>query len=146
MSNTVEQNTHKAKRRSAEAKVVLIVDDTEDMLDLNRTILELEGFKVFTALGGQEALNILSEISPPNLILLDLKMKDVSGPDFLKLLEVRMPDIIEKVPIVFLSAMNEVPSSKAVGFIRKPIEDIKEFALTVRRFIETGTGRPGYKH
>ena len=105
----------------------------------------MEGYKVLTASGGEEALSVLGEITQPDLILLDMRMQDMSGPEFLAVLEERQPEILEKVPVVFLSAMNEVPVSKAVGFIKKPF-DIDEFLESVLRFIEAGTNHRRHKH
>jgi two-component system response regulator AtoC len=140
-----EENIHTQERPSSEGKVVLVVDDNADLLSLNRTILEMDGFKVFTVLGGEEALALLAEISQPDLILLDMRMEDMSGLEFLEVLEERRPEIIENVPVVFLTAMDKVPPSKAVGFIRKPI-DLDKFVVAVHQFIEKGTDRPRYKH
>lgn len=126
-------------------KVVLVIDDNPDILELNRTILEMEGFKVFTALDGSEALRILSENSPPDLILLDMKMEDMSGPDFLLLLEARRPEIVKTVPIVFLTAMEAMPPSKAIGIIRKPF-DVDTFVKSVRSFAEMGTAVSHNEH
>ena len=98
----------------------------------------MENYKTFAALNGREALAILSEIDPPDLILLDMRMKDMSGPDFLALLEEKKPEIIKNVPIVFLTALEKVPMTKASGFIRKPFK-IEDFLISVRHFIEVGT-------
>ncbi len=119
-------------------KSILAIDDNAEQLYLNRLILESEGYEVFTALGGSEALSLLSEIKTPDLILLDLQMADMSGPDFLKILEEKKPEILEKVPVVFLTAMDEVPPSNAKGSIRKPI-DLDKFTESVFRFIKMET-------
>jgi CheY-like chemotaxis protein len=140
-----QPNNYEQENAQIGKNLVLIVDDNADMLTLNRTILEMADFTVFTAQGGQEALAALSEITQPDLILLDLNMEDMSGLEFLGLLEERKPEIIEHVPIVFLTALDAVPPSKAVGFLRKSI-DIDKFVTAVHHFIETGTGRARYKH
>jgi CheY-like chemotaxis protein len=129
-----QQNHHSSK------KTVLVIDDNEDLLDLSKTMLELEDFQVFTALGGDQALALLEDIHAPDLIFLDLKMEEMSGPEFLEKLEQRMPEILETVPVVFLTGMDRVPETKAAGFIRKPI-DVSAFLAATRRFIETGANR-----
>lgn len=126
---------HGVHRKS---KLVLVIDDSRDLLLLHRLVLEMDGFKVLTAASGNEALNCLSEIKPPDLILLDMRMPEMSGPEFLNILEERMPEIVRLVPIVFLSAMDTVPTSKAVGFIRKPV-DINQLVQDVHRYIAAGT-------
>jgi FixJ family two-component response regulator len=51
------------------------------------------------------------------------------------LLEKERPEIIENVPVVFVTGMGEVPESKAVGFIRKPT-DMDKFLKAVHSFIK----------
>jgi CheY-like chemotaxis protein len=123
---------------------VLIVDDGDDILLLHKILLEMEGFDVFTAQSGEEALAILFKIDEPNLILLDMQMADMTGTEFLTLLQEKIPRIIEDVPVVFVTGLDRVPESKAVGFIRKPA-DREAFIKAVHRFIEMGSHAP-FKH
>ena len=121
-------------------KRILVIDDSDDNLILNRTILEMEDYEVFTALSGSEALAFLTEIAQPDLILLDMRMEGMSGSEFLLVLEEKQPEIFENVPVVFLSAIDKAPVSKAAGFIRKPV-DMDKFLVAVHGFIESGTNR-----
>ena len=116
-------------------KSILIIDDSSDLLEAQQTILEMEDFIVFTALSGTEAFELLTQIDPPDLIILDVQMEDMSGPDFLNLLEKEMPKIINDVPIVFLTGMEVIPSGKIVGFIKKPF-DLEMYLEEVYRFID----------
>jgi CheY-like chemotaxis protein len=125
-------------------KSILVIDDSPDALLLERIVLESENFDVFTAQSGTEAFEVLSKINEPNLILLDMRMEDMTGSDFLSLLEQKRPEILKDVPIVFHTGMDKVPKSKAIGFIRKPV-DVDRFISEVHRFIELG-GRPPYQH
>ena len=59
----------------------------------------MHDFEVFTAASGSQALSVLSEIAPLDLILLDMRMEDMSGPEFLVRLEQTRSDIIESVPV-----------------------------------------------
>jgi CheY-like chemotaxis protein len=117
-------------------KSILVIDDSEDTLDLSRLILDSEGFIVFTARSGKDALNLLTQIEQPNLILLDMQLGDMSGTEFLNRLEEKQPEIINRVPIVFVTGMDELPKTKAVGIIRKPIE-VKKLIQLSHHFIET---------
>ena len=101
----------------------------------------MDGFEVFTAQSGAEAIKVLTEIEAPALILLDMRMEDMMGSDLLLLLEDKIPEVIKDVPVVFHSAMDEVPPSKAAGFIRKT-GNIEKFLEAIHSFIETG--RPAY--
>lgn len=122
----------------------MVIDDSFDTLALQKLLLELEGFEVFTAQSGTEALAMLSKIDKPNLILLDMQMDDMTGAEFLTVLEERKPKIIEAVPVVFVTGLDEVPKSKAIGLIRKPA-DMDHFLKAVHRFVEMGFHAP-YKH
>lgn len=133
-------------RTEVPRKSVLVIDDTADLLNLLKTVLEIDDYKIFTAQSGLEAFELLSEINNPDLILLDMKMEGMSGSEFLTMLEEKRPDLVQEVPIVFLTGMNEVPKSKAVGFIRKPINDIDTFLKDIHRFIELGTGYSYHAH
>jgi CheY-like chemotaxis protein len=124
---------------------VLVVDDNEDTLILLRTILELNDYQVYLAQSGKKALQVLSEISPPDLILLDMQMDGMDGPDFLLVLEEKRPEIVRDVPIVFVTGMDGVPRGKAAGVIRKPIE-LDTFSKDIRRFVEPGSAHQQYEH
>lgn len=123
-----------------------MIDDSVDMLYLQKMVLEMEGFKVLTAQSGVEALELLlhCDIDGPDLILLDMHMGDMNGLDFLTQLEQHNPGIVETVPIVFLTGVDEIPESRAVGSIRKA-EDLNKFLQSVRYYIEMGHHHP-YRH
>ena len=135
MSGLQEKSDISASRKKT--GVILVIDDNAELLRLIRNILEIDDHQVFTAEGGIEALAILAKIPPPDLILLDLRMEAMSGTEFLEILEEKMPTIIKNVPVVFLTGMDAVPVSRAVGVIQKPF-DINEFLVKVERFIEMG--------
>jgi DNA-binding response OmpR family regulator len=60
------------------AKTILIVEDEEAVRELEKFILEQQGFDVMEARDGLEGL-AKAEFRRPDLILLDLMMPDVSG-------------------------------------------------------------------
>jgi DNA-binding response OmpR family regulator len=64
-------------------KKILIVEDERALNDAYKMILEKEGYEVLNAYDGSEALTIVKDIEP-DLILLDLRMPQVNGLDFLK--------------------------------------------------------------
>ncbi|MFP5299494.1 MAG: response regulator [Actinomycetota bacterium] len=59
-------------------KTILIVEDEEAVRELEKFILESEGYEVMEARDGLEGL-AKAEFRKPDLILLDLMMPDVSG-------------------------------------------------------------------
>jgi two-component system OmpR family response regulator len=116
-------------------KSILVIDDNQDLLLCDKIILERAGHEVLTAASGKEGLTTLAENPAPDLILLDMRMYDMSGPEFLEALEKQKPEIIENVPIVFFTNMDEVPESKASGFIRKD-KGIEGLLEGVHHFLE----------
>lgn len=113
---------------------ILAVDDVADNLLLLKTILELEGYRVDTADSGTSALNQL-RMSPPDLVLLDLMMPDMSGYDVTR--HIRKDEKIGSIPILLVTAYADISASQrlglgANGFIRKPI-DVDELLDKVRQ-------------
>lgn len=112
-----------------------MIDDSTDMLELRKTILEMDEFTVFSAASGTEALKILDEVKV-DLILLDFSLGDMNGPEFLKHLEIEQPKILKEVPVVFLTGMdkNEIPRTKAAGLIHKSART-EQFLKSVHSYL-----------
>ncbi len=73
-------------------KTILLIDDNLDILELNKMVLEMEGFLVECAQSGCEALKILKVKKAPDLIILDMCMSEVNGEEFLDCLVVKNID------------------------------------------------------
>jgi CheY-like chemotaxis protein len=114
---------------------ILMIDDSDDLLALGKAVLESEGFDVVTASSGRQGLEYLSGMKEPDLVLLDLQMADMSGLDFLKKLEDQTPQIVKDVPVVFYTGREQIPQSKACGFILKE-GGVQKFIDSVRSFIK----------
>ena len=65
------------------SKTILVADDKANIRSLVREYLEAEGFRVFIASNGREALYAARQ-EKPDLILLDIMMPEMSGYDFIK--------------------------------------------------------------
>ena len=99
---------------------ILIVEDEKDIRENLKMLLELEGYKVFTAVNGEEGLKILRTIERPCLILLDLLMPVMNGMEFLS--EKKQEDSIAQIPVCIISGVAEKPDMNGVsGFVKKPI-------------------------
>jgi CheY-like chemotaxis protein len=86
---------------------ILIVDDEVDQRSALRTTLENAGHEVIEASDGREALHHLtSDEPPPDLILLDLRMPEMSGWEFASL--VARYTRLTSIPIVVLSGVTEL--------------------------------------
>lgn len=117
------------------ASVVLVVDDEPDIRESLAELLRDEGYEVWTAANGQEALDLLRADGPrPALILLDLMMPVMSGTKFLEYLHKEHADL-KKIPIVVLTAAKnvEVYEAPTAGRINKPI-DIDELFDWVKKY------------
>lgn len=98
---------------------ILLIDDNQDLQFLHKEILEMEGYRVVIALNGYEGLEALKQSSDIDLILLDVHMDKMNGPDFLIMLEETRPDIASKIPVVFLSGTDMPSDTIAQGHIGK---------------------------
>lgn len=81
-------------------KNILIVDDEIDLTNMLKDFFELQGFVVYCANNGEEALNKINE--KLDLILLDINMPDIDGTDICK----KVRNFI-LCPIIFLTAKIE---------------------------------------
>ena len=86
---------------TTEKKSILIVDDEVDTLELLQMILEHEGFKVWKAINGKEALEYVEKV--PDLILLDIRMPGgLTGLDVCH--HLKENDMYKHIPIIIFSA------------------------------------------
>ena len=104
---------------------ILLVDDEADILEFLSYNLKKEGYIVFTANNGKEAVTIAKKENP-QLIILDVMMPDMDGIETCR--EIRELPGLKDVMIAFLTARNEDYSQIAgfeVGaddYINKPIK------------------------
>jgi len=89
----------------AGGKTIVLVDDSVEMNRCYQQLLEMEGYQVFTADSGPEALELLKRIPSPDLMLVDCLMPGMSGIDFLNELKTVNPNFFQTTPIVGLSGM-----------------------------------------
>ena len=104
---------------------ILVVDDEPDIIEILQFNLENEGYQVFSAANGKEALK-LAEMRIPHLIILDLMMPVMDGIETCERL--RMDKKFNNSLIMFLSARGEDYSqvaafeSGADDYVTKPIK------------------------
>lgn len=94
------------------SKRILIVDDAADTRHMLNIRLQREGFTVFSAATGEDAIDVVRSEGLPHLVLLDIMMPDMNGFDVANELR-RMGDI----PIIFLSAIADI-ETKVEGLTR----------------------------
>lgn len=73
--------------------VVLLAEDEELMLEMERRILESAGYQVLTAGNGGEALARLNENRQIGLLVADIEMPEITGDDLARLLKGHRPGL-----------------------------------------------------
>lgn len=111
-------------------KRLLIVDDDRDFVEAVSSYLEGNGFTVFRAHDGAEAIR-LAKLERPDLILMDIMMNERTE-GFFTIHEIRRDPALKPVPIFVLSAFCtrlpdfEIPSSGGWlahdMFLAKPVD------------------------
>jgi two-component system OmpR family response regulator len=84
-----------------EAPRILVVDDTPAVLDIVRKCLEGEGYHVTTCLEGRQALRLAHE-NPPDVVMLDVVMPEVSGWEVLA--QLRADPAFIRTPVIVCTA------------------------------------------
>jgi PAS domain S-box-containing protein len=99
---------------------ILIVDDTLENLRLLSQMLTAHGYKIRAVKTGLEAI-ASANAELPDLILLDIRLPDISGYEVCTTLKANEKTSV--VPVVFLSALNEI-EEKLRGFAAGGVEYI----------------------
>lgn len=114
---------------------ILIVDDDKNIRKLMQVVLEREGYEIYTAKDGQEALSIIDSVKI-NLAIVDIMMPIMDGYEFTKTLR----DGCEDLPILMISA-KQLPEDRKKGFLAgiddymiKPV-DQEELLLHVKALL-----------
>ena len=116
---------------SSTNNTLFIVDDTPDNLRLLANILSGRGYSIRKALNAAVALKSIQQ-SPPDLILLDINLPEMSGYDLCK--QLKADPLTAEIPIIFISALDNVQDKiKAfqVGgadYVAKPYQMEEVFA------------------
>ncbi|GAK54893.1 PAS modulated sigma54 specific transcriptional regulator, Fis family [Candidatus Vecturithrix granuli] len=104
---------------------ILIVDDTPDNLRLLAGILEEQGYDIRPASSGSRALAAVQS-ERPDLILLDIKMPDMSGYEVCE--QLKAAEETRDIPVIFISALQDMPEKVkgfalgGVDYITKPFQ------------------------
>ena len=110
---------------------ILVVDDEKKIVEIVRAYLEREGYEVSAAYDGKSALEAVKRM-PPDLVVLDLMLPQISGWDVCRALRAD-----SNIPIIMLTARDDV-TDKIVGlelgaddYMTKPF-DPKELVSRVK--------------
>lgn len=115
----------------AQGKLILVVDDQRGIRLLLEEVLVHYGYRVVTASDGEEALALVVQLQP-DLVLLDMNMPGLSGPETLSALRERWPIL----PVIMVTADEDdshwatVQKLGVQGRISKPF-DLDDLARIV---------------
>jgi CheY-like chemotaxis protein len=110
---------------------VLVVEDEEDLREMIREALELNGYTVVTAEDGRQALAQLTRIQHLCLVLIDLLMPGMNGWDLFD--ELRRRSELDHVPVVVHSSVSERAPAGVTRVLKKPLT-FGELLSTVREY------------
>ena len=122
---------------------ILVCDDEKDIVSALEIYLTSEGYRVFTAANGKEALNVIRK-EDVHLVLLDVMMPEMDG--ITAMVEIRK---LTNIPVILLTAKSE-DNDKILGlnigaddYITKPFNPIEVMARVksqLRRYMSLGGG------
>ncbi len=112
---------------------LLIVDDEMDIREFAKSYFKKRNIQVFTASGGQEALKIIA-CEHPTLVLLDIRMEEMTGIEVLR----QLRDQQNPIKVVMVSGVEEeetVSEAYTLGakaYIHKPLvlDELEKVVLT----------------
>lgn len=120
-------------------KRVLIVDDEQDISSSVKMLVDGMGFSSKIVNNGPSALEILKK-EKFDLVLLDILMPQMSGREVLE--RVRADSKLKNQKVAFLSVVqlsgegkDSIKKLKPVEYFQKPITDINEFKIKLKRIL-----------
>src|SRR5678810_316693 len=109
-------------------KSILVIEDNKDLRENTAEILDLAGYKTFTAENGKKGVDVALK-EKPSVIVCDIMMPELDGYGVLHLL--RKNETTQAIPFIFLTAKTERSDLRkgmemgADDYITKPFEDIE---------------------
>ena len=127
----------------SDAERVLVVEDRDVVRDLTRDVLEASGFSVVAVPGGREALEAAASSEPFDLLVTDVVMPEMSGPEVAMKLRARHPEL----PVLYMSGYTDDVlnahelSQDATAFLRKPFGNA-ELVTAARALLDSRHWEP----
>ncbi|MDP1704476.1 MAG: response regulator [Sulfurimicrobium sp.] len=122
---------------SSSPPTLLFVDDEPNILSALRRLFRPHGYKIHTAEGGAQGLELL-EREPVDLVISDMRMPNMDGAQFLEQVRHKWPDIVR----ILLTGYADVSSTIAAinkgeiyRYVAKPWED-NDIVLLVKQALE----------
>jgi len=126
-------------------KLILLVDDSGFMRMANERALARAGYAVVTASDGEEAL-LMAHTRIPDLILLDMLLPKLGGPEVLRAL--RKNPLTASIPVIVLSSLPQKNEFKliqegATGYLEKSTMELDQHAESLLHIVNKTLGTVG---
>jgi CheY-like chemotaxis protein len=126
--------------------LVLLVEDSKFLRIANERALARAGYEVSTAADGEEALRVANE-KLPDIILLDMLLPKLSGPEVLQALKIN--PATQAIPVIVVSSLSQKNEEKlkqagAIEYFEKAALDLVTHPNRLADAVETVLGR--YRH
>ena len=120
-------------KKQKKGEKLLVVDDDFSDLRTMKMALEKEGYEVFVANDGRQALELLDR-EKFALVLLDIRMPEISGYELLRMFKARLNGSL-KIAFVSILPQKEVNLKDVDGFVQKPFSP-QVLVSQVKKIIE----------
>ncbi len=106
-------------------KTILIVDDSHIVLDVTEFFISSAGYRVFTAAGGLQALEIMAQ-NTIDLAIIDINMPGMDGYTLAR--KIRADKVFGEIPIIIITTEAEAGDKKkgfdagANAYVIKPVQ------------------------
>ncbi len=122
------------------AKIILVEDD-DDLREMYKRKLEMEGYKTITAKDGISALNLIGS-EKPDLILLDILIPKKDGFEVLQCIRNSKDDGLRSLPVIIISNLSseedrcEAEKIGISGYLIKSTTTLEKFVETIKMALD----------
>ena len=97
-----------SKDFQSDKKVILVIDDDIEIIELLKMFLDLEGYAVVSSTNGMDGIKMAESNNDIDLVILDVGLPDISGQQVCKIIRQKTD-----IPVIMLSA-NDSVSDKVI--------------------------------
>jgi CheY-like chemotaxis protein len=132
-------NPHEGIHLTVKSSMVLLVEDSKFLRMANEHVLSRAGYLVSTAADGEEALQVAKD-KLPDIILLDMMLPKISGPEVLKTLKAN--PATKNIPVIVLTSLSQKNEERlihegAVAYFEKSALQLDKSSDRLAAVVET---------